>query len=324
MGIHGRSNPGSGSSPPRYPGTFLLAFREALDQVKWTARRWLGDAVECLDAAGEVRTVGLENLFRRVRRESRENWPGYIADFLSKIGDSEKALQMETDLASAADRLLARLGQPFADLPNSQKVWSTPLAGTELILNLVIDHAETMTYVTERLVQESSRPGEEWLERALVNLRGRTLPEVFQVIHEDSGMLLCNVGDAYDASRALIVDELLPEYRATGYFVAVPSRDELMVLPVTPRGLAHLHLLKLLAEKSYKSVPYPISAEVFWVRDRSWLVFPISIQKDEVTIRPPPEFSPLLASLGQEERLGDIEQPPEGEGDEERPSKEGQ
>ena len=68
MMLSPRTNPGQGNGPTRYPGTFLLAFREAVAGLKWTVQRWLGDAIDCLDAAGHSHVVGLENLFRRAKR----------------------------------------------------------------------------------------------------------------------------------------------------------------------------------------------------------------------------------------------------------------
>src|SRR5947207_7617559 len=66
-----RSDPGHGSGPARYPGTFLLAFREAAGELNWQVRRWLGAVVDCADAEGREHQVGLENLYRRARRVNR-------------------------------------------------------------------------------------------------------------------------------------------------------------------------------------------------------------------------------------------------------------
>src|SRR5207249_9335425 len=82
MGRENRSDPGYGSGPQRYPGSFLLAFREAVAALDWKVVRWLGGAVECSDAGGREHVVGLENLYRRARREERASWPELIATFL--------------------------------------------------------------------------------------------------------------------------------------------------------------------------------------------------------------------------------------------------
>jgi hypothetical protein len=304
-----RSNPGSGSGPPRYPGTFLLAVREAVDHLNWKVQRWMGDSIRCVDAEGEEHTVGLENLFRRTRRQQRDTWPAYIAEFLTKVRASEENAAEEIDLAAVGDRLMVRLGQPFAPLPNDLSVWAQPLEGTDLEMNLVIDHEETMSYVTAEMVEKSGRPGEEWLRDALANLRARTPEDCIEPIHEESGLSVCTVGDAYDASRALLVEDLLGDQAPLGCFVALPGRDELLILPVNKTALAHVHLLRVLADKNFKSAPYPISDQVFWVQQGRWHVFPIDIRGNDVTIRPPEAFVPIFDQLSPEE----AETPPDAE-----------
>jgi len=295
---HGRSDPGRGSGAPRYPGTFLLAFQEAAAGMGWQVRRWIGDLVECADGEGKLHVVGLENLYRRARRAARADWPGLVSEFLRTVCVAESEANLPASLDAVAGQLLVRLGHPLRPMPQAARVWSLPLAGTDLCINLVIDYPNRMSYVTEQLVADSGRPGRDWLEQGLTNLRARTPAEWFQVIHQESGMLLASVGDAYDSSRALLVERLLPEVAADGCFVAVPGRDELAVLAVTARAIPHVHLLKVLAEKSYKSVPYPISGEVFWVYQGSWRPFPIAVRGQEVTVQAPPEFGDILERLG--------------------------
>ena len=51
-----RSNPGFGSGPPRYPGSFLLTLRATLAELNWHIQRWLGYAVVCVDEQGRENT----------------------------------------------------------------------------------------------------------------------------------------------------------------------------------------------------------------------------------------------------------------------------
>jgi hypothetical protein len=304
MPTRDRSDPGPGSGPPpKYPGSFLLAFREALGGLNWQVRRWLGDAVECVDASGEEHTVGLENLYRRARREDRNRWPELIRDFLTKVRAAETSAITDVELVAVADRLMVRLGQPFAGLSDAMRIWGQQLEGTPLSINLVIDHPETMSYVTEQMVENSGQPGDEWLKQALANLRRRTPEDCFTTIHEESGMLLCSVADAYDSSRALLLDSLLPETFDLGCLVALPSRDELLVLPIAVRSLPCLHLMKVLAEKNYKTAPYAITDEVFWVHQGTWRPFPMEIRNNDLAIRPPPEFIEVLQQLAPGEEI---------------------
>ncbi|MBY0521870.1 MAG: hypothetical protein K2R98_00640 [Gemmataceae bacterium] len=303
-----RSDPGFGSGPPRYPGTFLLAFREAIGGLGWQAKRWLGNAVECVDAEGSQQVVGLENLFRRARRVERNEWKDLITEFLRQVNVTEQKDDLPTDLATVADQLLVRLGKPLQSLPDEARVWAQPLDGTDLVLTLVIDYPQRMIYVTEKLIADSGKEGAVWLDQALANLRARSEDDSLEVVHEESGMLLCNVGDAYDSSRAMILDTLLPEVGPEGYFVAIPSRDQLMVLPVRKDSLPFIHVMKLLVEKDFKTAPYPISDDVFWVRDGNWRLFGIDVQGQKVTLQPPEDFMEVL-----EEFLPDAEDLPESE-----------
>ncbi|HEY1859207.1 MAG TPA: hypothetical protein VGG61_02575, partial [Gemmataceae bacterium] len=230
MPLDDRGNPGLSSGPPRYPGTFLLALREALTNLKWEARRWLGDTVVCVDAEGEEHLVGLENLYRRARREERGQWPALIGDFLQRVREAEKTRPTDVKLAAVADRLLVRFGQPFSSRSTQAPVWWQALEGTDLGVNLVIDQADTMVYVTDEMLAASGQPSDHWLRQALTNLRERTPADCLEVVHEESGLRLCSVGDAYDSSRALLVEALVPAAAKAGALVAVPSRDELLVL----------------------------------------------------------------------------------------------
>jgi hypothetical protein len=307
-----RSNPGIGSPTPSYPGTFLLAFREALAKAKWQVRRWLGPVVECLDEQGREQVVGLENLFRRLRRERREQWPMLMADFLGAVSSAEPGTLLPSDLASAAERLLVRLGPPFRREAGNAQIWSQAVGETGLGINLVVDYPNRMCYVTEQLVRDSGRPAQEWLDKAVENLHARTPADCLQLLDPESGIRMCTVGDAYDSSRVLLLDRLLPESRANGCFIALPSRDQLLILPVTRESLASVHLMKLLADKNYHTAPYAISDNVFWVRNGTWLSFSIQIRGREATLSPPAEFAEVLEKLMPSDGSGGAEGDPEG------------
>jgi hypothetical protein len=302
-----RSDPGYGSGPPRYPGTFLLAVREAVAGLGWQVRRWRGGLVDCVDAEGNERSVGLDNLYRRARQTEREKWPGLVADFLRTVAGVGADDLLPADLASAADRLLVRLGPLRRPAEGEPAPWAQRLDNTDLVVNLVIDSPDRMCYVTDQLVADSGTPGTAWLEQALENLLARTPSGCLDEIHEETGIRLCGVGDAYDSSRALLLDRLLPEEGADGFFVAVPGRDQLLVLPVDLEGLAQVHLLQLFATQNFKTTPYPISDEVYWVRGGVWRPFPIEVRDDKITVAPPVEFAEILERL-MPEQMGEGEE----------------
>src|SRR5437763_1237387 len=106
------TDPGRGYGGQRYPGTFLLALREAFSRLGWQARRWLGDAVDCTDAKGREQTMALENLFRRVRPLDRSTWSDALAEMLSQVPD-EALVDPPKALSEVVDRLRVRLGRPM-------------------------------------------------------------------------------------------------------------------------------------------------------------------------------------------------------------------
>lgn len=297
MPIGGRGNPGLGSGPPRYTGSFLLAFRDGLARIRWQMQRLVGDIAYCADAEGREHVVGVENLYRRCRRSPRETWHELVDDFLRTVQDVEQSENVPADLERVATQLLPRIGHPIFLGPEQVKVWHHPLVANDLVTNLVIDYPDRMCYVTEPLVADSGRPGADWLEQAKANLLARTPADCIRVIHDESGMRACGVGDAYDSSRALLMDRLLPEFSKSGYLLIVPGRDELLILPVTAQAIPHIHLMKVLAEKNFRTAPYPISDEVFWLHEGTWHRFPIALQSQEVTVQPPAAFVEVLSRL---------------------------
>lgn len=300
MELRGRSDPGRGSGGPRYPGSFLLAFREAVQSLGWQFERLQRDVAFCIDSKGEERMVGLENLYRRARRTPREEWPELATGFLKTLelaADEEPPERLE----DAAEHLLFRLGRPL-EVTKEDRVWSQPLAGTDLVVNLVIDYPDRMCYVGERLVEESGQDGAHWLARAEANLLARTPADCFVVIDEESGIRMAAAADAYDSSRALLLDRLLPECRESGSLVVLPGRDEMLVMPVTPQSVVHFRRMKLLAEKNFQTAPYPITDELYWVHEGTWRRLVVELKPpDTVNVYPPPELVELLNRLATKE-----------------------
>jgi hypothetical protein len=142
----------------------------------------------------------------------------------------------------------------------------------------------------------------------MANLLEHTPEECLEVIDEESGILLGNAGDAYDASRALLLEDLLPEAKEDGYFVGLPSRDQLFVLPVVKEAVVFLYLMKGIVDKEFKTAPYPISSELFWVRGGLWHVFPVEVDlvNKKLSLSPPTDLVPILDRfLAMEEAGGD-------------------
>ena len=302
-----RTDPGHGSGGQRYPGTFLLALREAFNRLGWQTRRWLSDAVECTDAKGREQVMALENLYRRVRPVERSTWPDVLADFLAQIPDEALANPPEA-LAAVVDRLRVRLGRPLGPQDSDTEIWSQRIAGTLLVATLVVDYPNSMSYVTTQLIADSGQAGSHWMERATENLRTITPAGCLTEAHAESGLLHSEVGDAYDASRALILDHVLPGHERDGFFVAIPGRDHLLVMPVTARSLGFLPWLHHVASRTHRNLPYPISPDVYWIRAGNWRHFAIDLRGDKAMVNPPAEFAEVLQRIAP-----DLPEEPPGE-----------
>jgi hypothetical protein len=241
-----------------------------------------------------VQYLGLSNLYRRAQIIERTAWPELIGEFIDHVTSISDTPELPQALDTLTAQLRPRLGPPFArDL--KLRPWSIPLPGTPLVISLVIDFPHAMAYATEEMVQNSQVPAEELLDCALDNLRQDTPDDFLQPVTENLDLWLGHTGDGYDASRALLVEELLPQDAPAGLWLAVPSRDELYVWPVRPAGLQHLPHFKLFVQENYHKHPYPVSDEIFWLYQGRWHIFTIRFQEpDTVSISPPPEFVEIL------------------------------
>ena len=295
MPSDGHKNPGSGFGGPRYPGTFLLALREAFAKLNWEALTWKASNVECVDTEGISRQVGLDNLYRRLRREPREKWPDLLASLLGSV--TPEAATPPSDLSDVADQLLVRLGPPFAYQKSGVDVWSYPLVERHLSACLVIDYPTSMSYVTEKMIADSTQDGAYWYQRALANLHAKSEAGCLVQVHDESGLLQSLVADAYDSSRGLLLDRLAPGHEENGFYVIVPGRDHLLVMPINQTTLMMAPSLRGFAAKTFQETPYPISPELFWVYQGVWHHFVFESAGENLLVKPPVAFVEVMKRL---------------------------
>ncbi|OWK43485.1 hypothetical protein [Fimbriiglobus ruber] len=291
MADDGFDDPGTGSGST-LPGGFRMAVAKELNALGFAVTKWHEAGLDCTSAQGKSHALGLTNLYRRAKNADRGVWPELIRDFLKVIVSSrDNDIRVPDDLAEVADRLIVRIGAPFP--AGGTAPWFQPLPGTDLVTSLVIDSEQYMTYVTRDMIEKSTRPPGEWLDRALENLRAAAPSTWLRELHAESGVLVGHANDSYDAARALVLGDLR-DPGPGGWLVAVPARDWLFALPVSPAKVAYFHLLKILAEKNHAREPYPISNKVYWVRGRQWQILSIEIEGGTVRLSPSPEFAAAL------------------------------
>ena len=296
------SLPDEPSSPPsQFPSDFREAVAVQLTATGFTVLDWERTGVNVRPAAGgEGQYIGLANLYRRAKAADPAGWPELIRGFLDRLTHT-KAQDIPTDLGTIAYRLRPRLGQPFDR--DQAHPWGIPLPGTGLEITLVIDFPQTMAFVTAEMLAKSRKKGEDLLDEALENLRTATPADYFDRASDELDIYLGHAGDGYDAARALLVEELMPDSPA-GFWVAIPSREELAVWPVSFPALGRVHVLKMFAEENYREHAYPVSDEVFWVWRGTWYLFGIVLKDNDLVIDAPEPFGEALREL-----QGDLDEP---------------
>jgi hypothetical protein len=285
------------------PSGFRAAVTHELSGFGYTVVDWEAEGVN-VNPPGSTETseerkhyIGLSNLYRRAKAAERSEWPGMIREFLEHIAGTCNGPAIPDDLATIAAQLRPRLGLPFSRETRTHP-WGIPLPGTGLEINLVIDYPNTMAYVTEDMLEKTSQSVEDLLDIALANLRESTGKDFFERVSEELDIFVGHSGDGYDAARALLIDDLLPESPA-GFLVAIPSRDELVAWPVSFAALEKIHVIKLFAADNFREHAYPITDDVFWLWRGSWHNFGIHTDEKNVTIFPPDEFMKALKELGE-------------------------
>lgn len=292
----------NGETPTALPAGFRAAVTHVLTDLGYSVASWEADGVNVRPpgaSAGDEQYIGLANLYRRARTAEKAGdkaeWPAMIREFLGHLTGALAGPKIPDDLSGVTAQLRPRLGRPFSREGKAHP-WGVSLPGTGLEVNLVIDYPHTMAYVTDDMIRRSGKAGEDLLDLAVANLRGDTPADFFERVSEELDIYVGHTGDGYDAARALLVEDLLPPSPA-GFLVAIPSREELAVWPVSFAAMARIHVIKLFAQDNFRDHAYPVTDDVFWVSNGAWYPFGIRVDESNVTVSPPEEFMTTLKEL---------------------------
>ncbi|MBA4188385.1 MAG: hypothetical protein C0467_10310 [Planctomycetaceae bacterium] len=277
---------------------FRAAVTHTLIDLGYSVATWEVDGVNVRapnKEKGDEQYIGLSNLYRRAKGADKAEWPAMIREFLEHLTGVLSGPKIPDDLSTVASQLRPRLGRPFSREGKTYP-WGIPLPGTGLEINIVIDYPHTMAYVTEAMLKKTGSTGEDLLDLALANLKENTPPDFLDKVSEELDIFVGHTADGYDAARALLVDELLPDSPA-GFWVVIPSRDELAVWPVSMAALSKIHVIKMFAQDNFREHAYPVTDDVFWVWRGTWYPFGIQVDDKNLTVSPPDEFIVALKEL---------------------------
>jgi hypothetical protein len=286
--------------PAPFPDEFRAAVSAQLTAAGFAVIDWEPSGVNVRPVSGgDAQYIGLANLYRRTKAAGPADWPAMVRAFLNRRAELLKAPAIPDDLTAVLDRLRPRLGRP-CDRTDKTPPWGIPLPGTGLEINLVVDCPHGMVYVTGPMLARSRKKGEDLLDVALENLRAATPGDYFERASDELDIYIGHAGDGYDAARALLVEELMPDSPA-GFWVTIPCREELAVWPVSFPALGRVHVLKMFADENYREHAYPVSDDVFWVWRGVWYRFGIELDGEELVIDAPDPFGEALEELRGEE-----------------------
>jgi uncharacterized protein YtpQ (UPF0354 family) len=231
---NGNGHPTNGSAPPLMSDAQFAAYMEK--------RLTLEDTIEVLDrdgmqlqlrVSGDEITTDLSNFYSAYARDPSQLDTivrNFVAAALGLAPDREAS-----DFEELDDRIYPML-KPIALLATVRERKLPMLAYreflAELIITYVIDEQRSVAYINEDHLERWGIGVQQVHERAIENLRRRTVGQVDYVTvgEGEQRIFIFNSGDGYDASRLLLSDMLTGWARELpgNLMVGIPNRDFLI------------------------------------------------------------------------------------------------
>ena len=279
------------------PATFVVLLREVTDE--------LGIDIELIDDdgarlayQGDTVNVSFSNLRPRMASADTEDAAREILRrFVSSVvSASELDDSRDAGIEVMGPRLMPRVGRPF-----ESGVVPTGLPHHEMVpglvqIHLVGDEPDLVWYVTDEHIERWGVDFYDALLRATRNLRERTTPETLAPVADMPHLFVSETGDTYDASRMLLLKELVQPWPDAGVVVSVPTRDVLLVTALNdPSALQSMHVMVGFAHELFQRDGYTISDQPLWYDGTKWEVLPVRFAEGVIEFHPPEGFVEVLA-----------------------------
>jgi len=277
---------------------------------------------------GSPSSLYLANIKPRVLSAPVQHRPAILDDFLQSW-QTAPSDQGHT-LAEVRDRLMPRIGLPFAGLAlpeeevppsrpfiqgraEEQKTTRDAAQGTVVIpevppleTNVVVDEPRTVWYVRQKHLTEWNVDFDALLPIAIENLRRRSSPNPLIRVDQMPETLACETGDSYDAARLLIIKDLVVPWPREGVIAVVPNRD--LLLCVRLDSLDSIRAMKPMfafAQRQSTAMGYPITGHALWFDGTVWEYIPSRLEGKGVGVFAPDRFVQALDRLGKSGSNGD-------------------
>ncbi|CAM3854614.1 hypothetical protein ACXYTP_14085 [Tsukamurella ocularis] len=250
-------------------------------------------------AVADGRTVGLDNLVRKVRDVGDGEWDRIVRSHLAPLlrpTEDPTGDELETRIVARLLDVSVGSGDPRLTFDYGLH-WQPGVAEI-----LVVDHPDHVSMLGDGSVRDLAPLGP-WYDRARRNLF-RELTETavrVETVEHDGHRFQCALSESvYTASGALLLPDLLPRWGPGidlrgGVLFAVPFRNQLAFAACSDAAsaLGGLMLLPVFAANGYSDGVGPVSPNVYYWRDG--VVTQISsIAEDALTVTPPPELLEMI------------------------------
>jgi hypothetical protein len=136
------------------------------------------------------------------------------------------------------------------------------------------------------------------LEIAQWNLRRKTPTSGWTSIATVDGLHAYLAKDGLSSSRLLCTQDLVRPWPFEGILVAVPTRDQLLVLPMdSVNVLQAMRIMVLAGETARQNGTRPLSNQLFWFDGDEWEVIAVRHANDQIEIQPSPRFMNALERI---------------------------
>lgn len=262
------------------------------------------DAVTVKEIPGVV--LGLDNLVRKcVEAKDQTKWRTVIAEHFTNAirsfeQDAANKKRME-NFTEMRPLLLVRIyPEGWAEAAAVEKtVHRVDLEGT--VTTLVVRFGEVLKAVRKDEAAPWGKTDDELFAIALTNVSAAKPKEVEKDIGGAKMVVLLGE-EMYSSSHCLLLKEHPSAVGKFGAFVAVPSRQVVMAVPVNDSGaLTGIKTMMRLAHDWYASDPGPVTENLYWFDGGKFTQIAYERKGDDLFVKPTKEVYEKIEKLPKRE-----------------------
>ena len=163
---------------------------------------------------------------------------------------------------------------------------SAELIPDQLYVAVGYSSHEGLTRVTQELLETWGTQFHVVLEISQWNLRRKTPAHGWTDIVTVDGLNAYVAKDGLSSSRVLCLQDLVRPWPFEGVLVAMPTRDQLLVLPLDRLDvLQSMRIMVLAGDTARENGTHPLSDQLFWFDGEQWEWVQISHLKNQIEIK---------------------------------------